>query len=126
MGTKGLLREDDRDDGQKHAAVANRWEPNPALAEKECVEGQHVEGPEKQHIPPDGDFPPGGSGHQKWVVVLAIPVDEVDHDWWWPEGVLKVSRVSNNDLLDVDNIRDKGKVEQEEHHHARIQPTIGW
>jgi hypothetical protein len=52
-------------------------------------------------------------------------VDQIDERRRWPQRVLEVVRVGDDDLLDIDDVRDEREVEEEEPDEVPVELALG-
>ena len=110
----GFLTQDDEHAGEHHAGVEDRRQPDPFPAPDEGVDRECVKGTVEQHVEPDGHLPPLRAGQQERVVRLPVVVNHLNHCGRRPGRLLKVFGVSDDQLLDIDDVGDEEEVDEEE------------
>ncbi len=109
-----FFKADDEHVGHHHAAPNKAPVADPIFAFDERVGCYGVERDEEELVDPDGGAPPRFARHQRWVEVAAVPMNEIDERRGWPKRILKVVRVIDDQLLDVDDGADEEEVQQKE------------
>jgi len=88
------------------------------------VDCECIKRSKKQRIPPDSDLPPHWSSHQHWIKRVAVPMNDVDTKWGWPQRIFEVARVFYYELFDIDDVRDHSEVDDKKCQKEQVQRSF--
>src|SRR6266704_450042 len=100
--------------------VNNTGNTNPLFPLAISVNGNNVERSKKHCIDPDCHLPPCRSRQQHRVECPSPPVNSIDGERRWPDGIGEMCRVGNNQLFDIDNVGDEQDVNEEKSENSDI------
>src|SRR6478752_2816280 len=109
-----LLTKNDVNGGKHHGRPDDRPVTDPLLALPERVERSDVEGTVDDLVDTDDRRVPDGPLIEQRIVILEVPVQEVDHIGRRPDRIGEIVRVADDELLDICLVRHEDDVDQKE------------
>ena len=124
MRTGDLLPHDDEDIRKHHPGVEDGRDADPFPAAQEGIDRHDIERSIEEHIQPDGLLPPLRAGHQERVIGGAVGMDDLQHDRRRPGRLAVLDRVRDDQLLQVNDVRDEKEIDDEKDHEQPVQAAL--